>query len=134
MTLAKQNTKNNGLKRKIQGSHHRQSHKYLKTYWPYLPILLIIGGSILTVVYAPGSFGGSSAAYNARVESLIGSNSTVLLDLMYAALALLAGWYLVHHFKRLRSLVTEGESYLAKHYVMDIFLGVVIGSLVVLVS
>jgi len=134
MTIVKNRPKNPSLKRKIQGSHHRQSHKYLKTYWPYIPILIIIGGSILTVTYAPGSFSGSSSLYNARIEDLIGGNNATLLNLMYVALALLSAWYLVHHFKRLRKLITKGEAYLAKHYVMDILLGIAIGSLVVLVS
>ena len=25
-----------------RGQHHRQSHLYLKTYWPYLPIMVVM--------------------------------------------------------------------------------------------
>ncbi len=28
--------------RKLQGQHHRHNQRYLKTYWPYLPMLVII--------------------------------------------------------------------------------------------
>jgi len=28
---------------KRQGQHHRHSHHYIKAYWPYLPVLLVVG-------------------------------------------------------------------------------------------
>jgi hypothetical protein len=33
--------------RKRSAQHHRQGDHYMKTYWPYLPMLLIIGAGIL---------------------------------------------------------------------------------------
>lgn len=134
MTIVKQKPKNVNLQRKVQGAHHRKSQKYLKTYWPYIPILGIIGGSILAGVYAPSNLGSSQGMYSARIDSLMGSSNALLLDLMYVAAGLLVFWFLTRHVKRLKSLVLEGEEYLAKHYMLDILLGAAIGSLVILVS
>ena len=33
--------------KKRQAQHHRQSKHYLKAYWPYLPMLLIVGSGLL---------------------------------------------------------------------------------------
>lgn len=33
--------------RKRQGAHHRQGKHYLKVYWPYVPILLVVLGGLL---------------------------------------------------------------------------------------
>lgn len=33
--------------RKRSGHHHRHSHDYLKAYWPYLPLVLILSASFL---------------------------------------------------------------------------------------
>lgn len=33
--------------KKRQGAHHRQSKPYLKVYWPYVPMLLVVAGGLL---------------------------------------------------------------------------------------
>lgn len=43
MTLQKPKTKRiTAADRKRLGQHHRHSHNYVKTYWPYLPVLAIV--------------------------------------------------------------------------------------------
>ena len=39
--------------RKRTGQHHSRSRRYMKTYWPYLPIALIIGLGLFIGNYNP---------------------------------------------------------------------------------
>lgn len=49
MTLAKTKPKRPSLDhRRRHGHHHRHSHDYVKTYWPYLPIIAILAVGLLT--------------------------------------------------------------------------------------
>jgi hypothetical protein len=48
MTLAKSKPKRPSLDhRKRHGNHHRHSRDYVKTYWPYLPIITILVGGLV---------------------------------------------------------------------------------------
>jgi len=42
MTLKKSSRKPPAYHRKVTGAHHRRSKRYHQTYWPYLPLLLIV--------------------------------------------------------------------------------------------
>ncbi|HEY1645394.1 MAG TPA: hypothetical protein VGF75_03325 [Candidatus Saccharimonadales bacterium] len=135
MTLVKTKHRAPVHHKKISGDHHHKNQRYLKTYWPYIPIVLILGGAFLANDYLPSNqlSSGSTSAYSTRVETLMGINSNVLLGLLYAVLVVLAAWYVFRHLKRIKSLAMEGEQYLARHYFLDIALGAIIGSLYVLV-
>lgn len=43
VVAVKQKPKNTPHHRKRHGAHQRRSHDFVKTYWPYLPMLLIVG-------------------------------------------------------------------------------------------
>ncbi len=47
MALATKPKRNTVQHKKRSGKHHRQSKPYLKAYWPYLPMLLIVGAGIM---------------------------------------------------------------------------------------
>ena len=47
MTLTKVKPRRpNAESRKRSGKHHRHSHDYIKTYWPYLPVVAILSAGI----------------------------------------------------------------------------------------
>jgi uncharacterized protein YkwD len=51
--------------RKTRGRHHRQDSRYLKTYWPYLPMLLIVGfGFIANSIWSSHGVLGASSDYS----------------------------------------------------------------------
>lgn len=62
MTLAAKPKRNSVHHKKRGGKHHRHSDHYLKTYWPYLPMLLIVGVGLLVnnLWLKPGVLGASS--------------------------------------------------------------------------
>ena len=43
--------------KKTVGRHHRHNKKYSKTYWPYLPLLLIVGIGLIFNSILPGGHG-----------------------------------------------------------------------------
>jgi hypothetical protein len=47
MTLVTSSKRHSSHHKKRSGKHHRHSDHYLKTYWPYLPMLLIVGLGLL---------------------------------------------------------------------------------------
>jgi uncharacterized protein YkwD len=70
MTIVKSKTKlhKSGATKKRYGEHHKtNSHHYLKTYWPYLPMLMIIGICLLAnnlLVIHPSVLGATSDLSN----------------------------------------------------------------------
>lgn len=137
MTLVKNKPRVTANQRKMVGSHHKKNKKYLKTYWPYLPIISILTGSILVSYYLPLSHENKNSlrsGYSARISSVIGRSNNILLDLMYIIFGCLVIWYALRHFKKLKKLAYEGEEYLAKHYLFDILIGVIIGGLFIMIT
>jgi len=59
--------------RKRTGAHHRQSKHYLKPYWPYLPMLIIVGlGLFVNSMWSGGVLGANS---NFSPDSLLASTN-----------------------------------------------------------
>jgi uncharacterized protein YkwD len=55
--------KPNAHARKRQAGHHRHSQQYLRHYWPYLPMLLIVGlGLLVNSVWSRGTVLGSQTS------------------------------------------------------------------------
>ena len=134
MTLVKTKSKKSSSARKLNAGHHRKNKNYLKTYWPYIPLLLILGGSVVASHMLPVSLSGSTSAnYTTRAEALIGYNSFMLLAGLYILLVILSSWYVVRHIKRIKRLIKDSEQVLARHYALDVLIGLMIGSLYILV-
>jgi hypothetical protein len=55
--------------KKRQGAHHRQSKPYLKVYWPYVPMLLIVLGGILFNSWLSRSQTNGVLAYATEISS-----------------------------------------------------------------
>ncbi|HET7059990.1 MAG TPA: CAP domain-containing protein [Candidatus Saccharimonadales bacterium] len=72
MTFVNQPKRNSSHHKKRAGQHHRHSDHYLKTYWPYLPMLLIVGlGLIVNSLWSHQNVLGASSDF---------SNSALLTD------------------------------------------------------
>ena len=53
--------------KKRQAGHHRQSKHYIKSYWPYLPMLLVVGlGLIVNSMWSTHSVLGASSDYSSQ--------------------------------------------------------------------
>ncbi len=136
MTLVKNKSRVTSNQRKMNALHHRQNNRYIRPYLPYLPLFLVMGGSVMAGQFLPhSSFNSpSNTAYSARVQSVFGSNSSLLLDFAYLVLAVLVVWFIVRHYKRIRSLIIREEKLLMKHYFLDAILALLIGSMCLLVT
>ncbi|HVX23833.1 MAG TPA: CAP domain-containing protein [Candidatus Saccharimonadales bacterium] len=65
---------------KRQGTHHRHSKPYLKTYWPYLPMLMIVGlGIMVNALWSNHSVLGANRDFSAHTL-LANTNADRVLD------------------------------------------------------
>ncbi|MGH7234013.1 MAG: hypothetical protein ACREF7_01010 [Candidatus Saccharimonadales bacterium] len=92
--------------KKIKASHHHVNKRYLKPYWPYLPIIAIVGAGF----YVAGSWHSTPSltafSYYGVLESSIG----------VAALAI----FLLRHAFAWHKVFIRGEQFISKHPMMDI--------------
>ncbi len=97
--------------KKIRANHHKHTKHYLKTYWPYIPILSIIGIGLVIGHYwhspAP-KVRLTSYTYFDLVESSIG----------LAALTI----FLLRHAFAWHKVLVKGEQFATKHPKIDIWL------------
>lgn len=78
-----------------QAGHHRRNKHYLKTYWPYLPLLLVVVvGLAINSVWSRGTVLGSSSNFTAEAllqdtntRRLAGNESVLTLNSQLAAAA-----------------------------------------------
>jgi Cysteine-rich secretory protein family len=65
MALATRPKRNTATHRKRDGKHHRQTDSYLKHYWPYIPMLLIVGlGLMVNSVWSHSNVLGTSSNFS----------------------------------------------------------------------
>jgi uncharacterized membrane protein len=114
--------------KKRQAEHHSHGKHYLKTYWPYLPMLAIVGVGALVnnLLYSSASLSRASATIYgnhvalSRVQSITGDNSSMVY-LGALAITLLAFCYLLYtHYFRFHKVIIKGENYLIAHPYADI--------------
>jgi hypothetical protein len=64
MAIATRPKRTTGHKKRA-GKHHRHNKPYLKAYWPYIPMLLIVGaGIMINSIWSAGSVLGDSSNLN----------------------------------------------------------------------
>ncbi len=79
MTLVTKNRPTTNHHKKRSGEHHRHSDHYLKTYWPYIPMLLIVaGGMIVNSLWSHQTVLGASS--NFSNIALLNSTNTQRAD------------------------------------------------------
>lgn len=129
MTLVKSKvrTKLPASEKRRLALHHKKSQNYNKTYWPYLPIVLIFG---LGVMYK-GSASLHNAAFGASNSASLGQLATTndkgwsLGLLAILTLVMICG-FIYRHSLRVKRAVSNGEKLFVRHYALDLALAVVI--------
>ena len=119
--------------KKRQAQHHRHSKLYLKPYWPYLPMLTIMGiGVMASRSWSGGGIGGvnSSQIFNPRsagsatavahIQALTGIQATwvVILLLIIAITALML--FVARDWYRLHRVINKGEAFIYKRPWLDL--------------
>jgi hypothetical protein len=122
--------------RKRQAQHHTHSTGYLKTYWPYLPMLAIVAVGTLAnsalyrnplirtnagvMIDAPHTAALGSIA---RIQNLAGGSHTSTILLVTLAITAAAfTYFIVSHWYRVHRLVTKGERYVIRRPWLEISL------------
>jgi uncharacterized membrane protein YidH (DUF202 family) len=119
--------------RKQRAQHHHHGKLYLKTYWPYLPMLAIIGvgalvnralysssqlnstaGVVIGTRYATGL--GSSS----RLHSLLGTQTDVIFLGVLLVTAAAFAFFVASHWYRLHRLMNKGEAFVIRRPWLDI--------------
>src|SRR5688572_23170101 len=62
--------------KKRNGLHHRQGPRYLKTYLPYLPLIVSIALSLVVSSWKPVQHGTLAYATEMSVSNLLGATNT----------------------------------------------------------
>jgi hypothetical protein len=123
--------------RKRVAQHHKLTNHYLKTYWPYLPVLGIVGFG----AFASKTLGDSGLLYTGasvsglpqtRIEALAGGHSSLALTLVIAVAGVAMATYLFLHWYRVQRTLNKGEQFIVKHPWVDVALAVVITAGVIL--
>lgn len=123
--------------KKRKALHHRQSQHYLKSYLPYLPMLLVVVvGLAVNVLWTPrAAVSGISnnplavaipqAAISpttdqlSRMQFLTGSSATWLMPAVSATAFIILTLWLAHYGLRLRKVLVRGEAFIANHPLLD---------------
>ncbi len=99
--------------RKIKAQHHKHSKSYLKTYWPYIPIVSIISlGVIIHIIYQ-----------RKTLSSNVNLTNYSFLSILESTLGLLAlTIFLLRHAFAWHKVFVKGEEFATKHPYLDILL------------
>lgn len=119
--------------KKSRAKHHRHSKVYLKPYWPYLPMLVIMGAGLAANRWwaVPASRAGSdyvgagngnlaAAEPLTRAQLLVGTRSDWLVGLIIIISVLAFGLFAFRHGRRLQHSVSHGERFISDHPWLDI--------------
>lgn len=111
--------------KKINAHHHRHTKNYLKTYWPYIPILLIVGiGLIINMLWKESP----SPYTNVRLANF------TYYDILESSIGIIAlTIFLLRHAFAWHKVLIRGEDFVAKHPLLDISL-VLIATIGILLS
>jgi hypothetical protein len=107
--------------KKRSGEHHRHSKHYLRPYWPYLPMLTIVGAGVLVNYFWAKSSTGTAAALQplTRVQAITGDHSSSLLASVIVVTVAAFTLFLLRHSYRLHQLITKGETFVIRHPAFD---------------
>lgn len=134
--------------RKRSALHHRRSKSYMHTYWPYMPMLAIVGlglavnsvldksslfsASATGMQAASAAIGSSNVLPLTRAQVLVGSGSS-WIPVTIVGLGIIAGvWLAFSHIRRFRLAFEQSEQFIIKHPMLDIALVFVVTSSAVL--
>jgi len=110
--------------KKRSGQHQKQTKHYLKTYWPFLPI--VAGGFIANVILEATMQASSvsipaSIAYPTRLDVWTNANTSlviIVLALVIGAAAL----FITRHTRAWQRALVKGEGFILHHKSLDLLL------------
>lgn len=124
--------------RKRQAQHHRVTKHYLKPYWPYLPMAIIVlcGVALNKALDHHSSLGVANAgqpslissgflptdAANTRIQQLVGNQSHWIVWVTLAITIAALTYIIVSHGNRMRRVIQKSESYIIRHPRLEIAL------------
>jgi uncharacterized membrane protein YidH (DUF202 family) len=129
--------KPNTADRKRQAQHHYQGKDYLKTYWPYLPMLVIVGtGAVINQAlysFHPRAIDmvSTSSLASTRIGYFTNQTSWSLAAII-AITALAALVFAASHWYRVRRVLNRGEKFAVRHPLLDISLVLILTAGVIL--
>jgi len=98
--------------KQVRGAHHRHSKNYLKTYWPYIPII-----GIIIIGIAVNHFWKVNNHQNAQLSSF------TFIEALESSIGLLAlSIFLLRHAFAWHRVLVKSEAFASKHPVVDICL------------
>jgi len=118
--------------KKRRAEHHRHSKPYLKAYWPYIPVLAIMGvGGIVNRLLLVGGSSGLKAALAinphlsgtqpaARIQVLAGSQASWLVAAVAVVAVAALGLFIIRDWYRLHRLINRGEAFVYKRPLFDL--------------
>lgn len=115
--------------RKRVAKHHKHTPHYLKTYWPYLPALAIVGIGYLVnqALYSSDSLAEAGANLQGvttptRVEALTGNSNGIALTIVIIMAVMALGIFLFQQWFRVQRTLNRGEAFVARHPWLDLVL------------
>lgn len=114
--------------KKRQAQHHRHSKQYLKPYWPYIPMLAIVGVGYFASRNWPESWAAANTGLGGlgpdatRVEVMVGSQDSIALLLVIIMSGMAAAIFIFRHWFRIQRILNKGERYMVKHPWFDVML------------
>jgi uncharacterized membrane protein (UPF0182 family) len=109
--------------KKRQARHHRQSRVYLKTYWPYLPIVGIVAAGYFANNNWPVGLvklDGAAGSDLTRIEAMAGNQNESMFLLILAIAAVAGGVVIISQWYRVRRALNQGEMFVVEHPWFDI--------------
>jgi len=108
--------------KKRRGSHHRHNQHYLKPYWPYLPMLVIIGAGLLvnSIWTIQASAIAASAGQTTRLQTLLGSPNTTALSVVVIASGAAFALFVYRHWHRIHRMINRSEAYVYRNGWVDV--------------
>ncbi len=125
--------------KKKQAKHHRRSKHYLKAYWPYLPMLMVVviglaisslwsNGSLSEIALAPAPTllvadqSNAVIAVNSvsRIQALTGDHVGWSLVATIALAGSAFALFITRHSLRLHRAFVKGEAFISNYLVFDI--------------
>lgn len=124
--------------RKRKAQHHSYTSNYLKPYWPYLPMVVIVGLGLFANNHWPASLTEINSSLSAstipptRIEGLVGGQNSWSLVIIILMAGIAAAIFLSQHWFRVKRKLNDGERFMVKHPWFDIALVAVCTASVVL--
>lgn len=125
MVLAQQTKRRTPVHHKKRtGQHQKQTKHYMKTYWPYLPI--IAAGFIANIILEIAMSGTAttttaSLAVPTRLDAWTNANTLLTLTVI-SVVMLAAALFITRHARAWQRVVVKGEDFIIHHKTLDLLL------------